>query len=686
MSPAAVTFKRTVSSMFSLYSTAFAFAVFFAAASVSFVFGIEAAEGTRMPLAALWCSSVSPVLCVLPALAGMGVWSDEKLSGTLGMLLSSPVRERDLVVGKFLGVWLASVTGVVVFCAASLVSLAVFAPALVADVSIVSFAPAVAALLLQGMLWSAVTVAASAFFTRAAAAAAAALFISAVLPRVVWNGARVFSGFDAAEFGEMPLDAHAFDMASGTFSVGAVVFYAAFAWLSLFIASKKTALARIAGAASSASRFSARVSVFLAASLACLAASLAWRSGAVLDFRPGGADAVRFSARTYSLLGESRGGIKATLFMPRKDPHFKTAAHFMRSFTAMAGSAGGARISLRYVDPSWDVGAAGRFARLGIKPGTVVFERGGRRESVALGETFSERACASAVRKVSSSVARRKIFWTCGHGENSFDSYDAWGMSDIARDLARDGYENTPLDLSSVGQIPADAAFVIVAGARQDFSRIETGRLDAYLRQGGRLMALFPGSEIASLSSLLSQWGLRSARQAYPSAKTLTGTDVIVSEFSDGHPVTASLAGARIVLEKPLSFLPSAAAGTAAGLAQFTPLALVGNVCVAAAAERGGGAGMDVSLRPTRIIAVGDDGFVLNGQLEAKANANRDFFLNSAAYLSGTDAIAGADTGFGRLVSGLDRREMRRLAATFGAFSLAAFVFLSALAAKGSGR
>mgnify|MGYP002508902993 CR=1 FL=1 len=103
MSPMRVTFKRTVGMVSKLYITALSLAVFFAGAATLFAFNLDAAEGTFSALAPLWTVSVSPILPVLAALLGMEVWSDERKTGRIDVLLSSPVRERDFVVGKFLG-------------------------------------------------------------------------------------------------------------------------------------------------------------------------------------------------------------------------------------------------------------------------------------------------------------------------------------------------------------------------------------------------------------------------------------------------------------------------------------------------------------------------------------------------------------------------------------------------------
>ena len=84
-----------------------------------------------------------------------------------------------------------------------------------------------------------------------------------------------------------------------------------------------------------------------------------------------------------------------------------------------------------------------------------------------------------------------------------------------------------------------------------------------------------------------------------------------------------------------------------------------------------------------RLVAIGDAGFVMNGQLGARANANRDFFLNCVAYLSGTDAsvASGAETNV--LSTGLDRATRGRFAAVVaGAVPFVVLLLLMAVAAR----
>jgi len=683
VSPVRVTWRRTLGRIRSLYSTAFAVGGFLAACAVLFSLDLEAAEGGRLPIASVWAASVSPFLPVLAAVLAMDVWSDERQSGRIDLLLTAPVKERDLTFGKFLGVFTSLAFATFLSFASAVAALRVLAPSALEGVGVLGFCPAFLALLVQGSLWCAVSVAMSSAFRHAATAACASLMLLVGIPRGGWAAILAWAPQGRTAFGEMPLDVHAVDMASGLFSSGTVLSYLVLASLFLFAASKNVALCRFSGRGGRPLRSSTFFAVALAFVFAGLLVAFVQRLDMKLDVPVGNVDA-GFSARTRSILAEAHGEMTATCFLSRKDARFRPLGRFLRALQRESASLGGLRIELRFVDPHWDLGPAERLVRLGAPEGSLVFEKGRRTVVLPFADGYGERICASSIQRLTMPPQRRNVYWTVGHGESSTDDYGSFGMSDIARDLSREGYRNATIDLAGDAPIPSDCALIVVAGAKEDFSRAETGRLDAYLRAGGRLLVLLAAAESGGVAQILPGWGVRPASVSTAGTRTLTGTDVIVGEFSE-HAISKPLHGSRIVLERPVGFMPSAAAETGSGAdrIEFTPLAKAGTAVVAAAVERGAGAGADLSIRPTRIVSIGDAGFVMNGQLAARANANRDFFLNCVAYLSGTDASVASGAESDALVTGFDREGRVRFAAVVaGAVPLAVFLVLAAVAAR----
>ena len=674
MSAIRITAFRTIGRARNVLSTACSIAGFLSASALFFAYRLETAEGSGLSASVLWALSVAQILPALVALLAMDVWSEERLSGRIDSLLSIAVRERDYVVGKFFGV-LAMTTGAVLLSLLGTFGTLLFlAPRALDGSGFMGFLIALAALIAPGVLWCAVCVALSAMFRHAATVACSALLLTVVLPRGVWAGLMRWSSVGRPLFGEFPLDEHVVDIASGLLPVGTVLAYFVLAGVALFIASKLVASSRLKGKGAFWLRFSTGVTVLLAMAVAVLALPLLQKVNPTVDFSVPGT--ISLSQRTRSIITESSGDVSVTCFLPRDDVRFRTVGRLLRRLQRDSESLGGARLSLRFVDPRWDLGAAERLVRNGVEGECLVFEKGRRRVVLPFDEGCGERACASAIRQISSPLQRRNVYWTVGHGESSFASYDAFGMSDIARELYREGFHNESIDLATAQQIPGDCALILIAGAKDDFSRVEIGRLDAYLRAGGRLLVLVGSASSGGISSLLPSWGIRSSDVLIKDAKTLSGSDVLVSDFAD-HPISAPLKGSRIVLERPVSFSPSAVIGkgTGADSIAFRSVARADSSVVVASVERGGGTGSDLALRPTRIVVIGDPGFALNGSLAIRASANRDFFSNCVAYLSGVESHGSGEDGTGVLQSGLDR-EGRLRHAIYSVGGVPAFVFL----------
>ncbi len=435
----------------------------------------------------------------------------------------------------------------------------------------------------------------------------------------------------------------------------------------------------------------------LAFVFACMVVAFAMR----LDFSfelPMHSGGARASARTCQLLAEAHGDMRITCFLARQAPEFRAVSRLLRGLETTSRRVGGARLAVDYVDPRWELGRALDLVRAGAEEGSLVFRRGNRRITLPLRDLFpastnvaravgsdaliaGESVCASALQRLSLPTSREVLYWTTGHGEATFDSYDPiYGLSDIARDLRREGYALEKLDLSSVPSVPGDCAVLVVAGAREPFARMEIARLEGWLRGAGRLLVLAAPGPNAGAGALLADMGVKILPYTVISQSTFSGTDVVAREFAE-HPITRPLAGSTAIFEAPIPIAPSAAA-QAEGTT-FTELVRTddtawgesepatrpwtrdattepgGPLALAVALERGGMA-RDVALRPTRIVVVGDASFVANGALSQRANANRDVFLNSLAWLAGLDALTAPRTPGSTVATGMDRTRWMR--------------------------
>ena len=282
----------------------------------------------------------------------------------------------------------------------------------------------------------------STMFRHAATVVCSSLVLMVILPRGLWLGMRAWTSSGRPSFGELPFDAHVVDIASGMVPVGMVVAYFVSAAIALFIASKLVACSRLSGSGKGGLRLSTALSVFLAIAVVVLSIPFLQKVNPTVEF-PVVGDSIVFSPRTRGVLSESSGDIEITCFLPRGDVRFRSVARVLRQLKRESEAVGGARLLIRFIDPRWDIGAADRLVRKGVGGESVVFERGRRMVVVPLADRgFGERLCASAIRSISVLTQRRAVYWTVGHGESSYSDYDAFGMSDIARDLACEGFRN----------------------------------------------------------------------------------------------------------------------------------------------------------------------------------------------------------------------------------------------------
>lgn len=119
-----------------------------------------------------------------------------------------------------------------------------------------------------------------------------------------------------------------------------------------------------------------------------------------------------------------------------------------------------------------------------------------------------EEAITNGIHRVSKS-ARKKIYFTEGHGEPAIDdrqSLDGAGL--FADALRNQNYDVEKLFLAESDDIPADAAAVVVAAPEREVFPKELESLDRYMRRGGRVLFLLEPQKNAELVPFLATWGV----------------------------------------------------------------------------------------------------------------------------------------------------------------------------------
>ena len=671
MRPMVVIAARSLGRIIGQTTSVFAATVFIAVTGALFANGLFSAEGTAVSLPSVWSLAVANVLPLLASLLTMRLWSEDGVVGRTELDLVAPVPERAFAIGRFAAAYIMVSLMVVVALAIPLLVLPHCAPALTDELTVVRFLPALAALLILALPLTAIGSLASVCFGRAASAAVASVALTYVLPYAAYRALIAWSVTARMKFAESPLLAQLADASDGFFSVGAAVVAMSFAAFAIYAASKIFTLRRLVGGGRFVFVASTWAAVFSSLLAATLLAALAVRMDAVVEW-PGASRTAAFSARTRGILSEVPRKVRVTACIRRDSPLFLPLSRLLRALSAEAQLAAGAGVACEFVDPRWDPNAAMRLlSRTGAGEGAIVFSVGKRRIVVSA-KDIDESACASAIQRLSMPVKSEKVLFTAGHGEPSMDDYGPAGLSDAARALRQDGYQVGVLN-STTSSIPGDCAVVAVVGARTPFSAAELRDFKMFLSQGGRIIAAVSADANAGIGALLNERGVEVSADR-GAGQTTDGSDMVVTAFGD-HAISRPLEGSAVVFAADSLRFAMPPAGERGDGFVLAPLCTGGKVAYALAIERGIALKSDLAIRPARMVVIGDPSFFLNGALVSRANANRDFFLNSVAWLAGLDVSGSAGIAGNVLSARMDRRRRIRF------FALSVCVVPAAFAA-----
>ncbi len=381
------------------------------------------------------------------------------------------------------------------------------------------------------------------------------------------------------------------------------------------------------------------------------------------------------SAKTQELLARLPGEVQVSVFMSSEHELFRDIRSLLREYEYASR-----RIRAEYIDPHRDLARSKELAlRYEVAdPEVVVLAGAGRKAVVPVKDLAEydyvpmllgrpklmtafrgEQVFSSAIQGL---LQARKpvVYFMTGHGEREVGDYDqVSGYSIIGRNLQRENVEVRALNLGEKLAIPGDCSLLVIAGPSRSCTRAEADLIKAYLENSGRLLLLLDAGPDAGLGGLLQDWGIRLAEDRVVGL-TLTGRELLVTRYGK-HPITDRLMAAKMttIFIEPRSIQPLAAASAppvqAADKPRLTMLALSspegwaelspkqnpprldagvdqpGPVPVAVAVEKGLPRAMEVEIKPSRMVVVGDSALVSNGALLAGYNA--DFFMNAVSWL-----------------------------------------------------
>lgn len=233
-----------------------------------------------------------------------------------------------------------------------------------------------------------------------------------------------------------------------------------------------------------------------------------------------------------------------------------------------------------------------------------------------------------------------------GHGEHALDVEDDLGYSRFKGVLKASNIELETINLRTNG-VPDWCHLLVVASPRLAFLPEELDRIEAYLRQGGRLLAAFSYFAVTNrtgLESLLARWGVEvGANVVLDRQNTVKGSDLFATEMAADHPITKPLiaenAPLYLYLPRTIRALQSRSADapktielvstspTSVTVSKFAghlpepgPRDPVGSAPVIVAVEKGQIEGLNPDRATTRILVLGDSTFLSNFAIENLAN------------------------------------------------------------------
>ena len=310
------------------------------------------------------------------------------------------------------------------------------------------------------------------------------------------------------------------------------------------------------------------------------------------------------------------------------------------------------KLSYEFVDPDIDRRIALEY-QIG-RDGTIIFERGGRRE-VIFG--VGEQDFSSALLQVSRDEKRTVKFLT-GHQERSPDSYDQGGYSTIKQVLERENYVVGTVNLMATEALTDSMDVLVIASPRQALAPEEVEKLSQLVEDGVSFLVLVDPGMPDPFGGFLESFGivLKDDLVIDP-AKSFFGdvTSPLVDHYTF-HQITKDLEGLTTILP------------TARSLARRDPPPEDWQVQVLAesserswaetgyreqnvrqdAEEAAGPLPLIAAIEPTtesggrgRLVIVGDGSFVENQLLNTvRGNlGNVDIFMNAVGWLAEEESL-----------------------------------------------
>jgi len=416
----------------------------------------------------------------------------------------------------------------------------------------------------------------------------------------------------------------------------------------------------------------ALLAVCLALVLAVMINYLAANYRVRIDLSPGRYYAL--SAATLNMLRQLNVPVQAAVFMGVNHEMFNDVKRLLKEYEYASE-----KFTVEYIDPHRDLARAKELAgQYNVsEPEVIVFHANDRTRTVPVSElaTYDYAPLLSGQPKVMTSFRGEQVFssviynliqdrkpivyFLAGHGEQRIDDFSQnAGYSMIARLLEKSNIQAKTLHLSDSPSIPKDCDVLVIGGQKKPLTHIEAEIIKKYLDGSGRLLFMADAGVETGLEKTLEAWNIRLGFDRVVGAReTFTGRELLVKSYGD-HPITEPLKNMTTIFNIPRSVQPLTPAGQSFDQSADKPKVVIlaasseegwaemtyyqnppkfdvgidrpGPVPVAVAVEKGN-LPVDVEIKPTRLVVIGDSSMISNGAL--LTGYPPEFFINSLNWL-----------------------------------------------------
>lgn len=448
----------------------------------------------------------------VPAIT-MGSIAQERSRGTLEFILTNPVRNWELIMGKFFGLWTFSASALI-FSFSIALSFAKFAYGQGFDWG-AFIGQYIAGLFAAGLL-IALGIFISSLFTEQVPALllsiAASFFLFVFGFGIVTSRLPLF----LMPFAErISLASHYFSMARGVIDTRDVLYFALLGTFFLGLAFLTMLRLKFGKAHPALKKYQAAIIIGGALIIGMIL---------IGDFIPGRADLTRdklytLSTATRKFASSLTDKLTITLYASKNLPaEFQANLRDIKDILRDYKVIGKGKIIVIEKDPSTNKAVADEARQGGIQEVRFQTVRGEEFQAntgflglaIAFGEkketipfikdtTDLEYQITSAIAKLTVED-KKKILFLTGHGEkNIFSDYRTW-VEELRKQFEVESFE-----IGDKKEIPADTAVLVIAGPSEEIKENEFAVVESYLKSGGSLLVLVDRTEVDPQFLLLSE-------------------------------------------------------------------------------------------------------------------------------------------------------------------------------------